>query len=239
MSKRFSGQPEYVINFIALSPQELREIMAQLGVRTVDEMIGRTDLLEINDAILPWKAKGLDYAKILYQPEGATQIRCTIAQDHGIDRVLDRKLIEACRPALEKGKPVSADFAIKNSDRTTGAMLSGEVCGKFGEAGLPEDTIHLKFKGVAGQSFGAWLARGMTFELEGMANDYVGKGISGGKMIIYPDQDTLITFRKRTSSSAIPPFTARSPAKRISAGMAGERFCIRNSGLIRGRGGRG
>jgi glutamate synthase domain-containing protein 2/glutamate synthase domain-containing protein 1/glutamate synthase domain-containing protein 3 len=228
LSKRFAGRPEYVINFMRFVAQELREIMAQLGVRTIDEMVGRTELLELNDLILPWKAKEIDYSKILYTPEGKKT--CSIAQDHGIDKVLDKKLIEICRAALEKGKAVNAEFGIRNSDRTTGAMLSGEVCKKYGEEGLPEDTIRLKFRGVAGQSFGAWLAKGITFELEGLANDYVGKGISGGRMIIYPDKNANYAPEENIIIGNTA-FYGAIDGEAYIRGAAGERFCIRNSGL--------
>ncbi|MCU0641781.1 MAG: glutamate synthase large subunit [Candidatus Margulisbacteria bacterium] len=220
-ARRFAGKPEYVVNFLRFVAEELREIMAALGVRTVDELIGRTDLLEVNSAILPWKAKELDYSRILWR---AAPQRCEVKQDHGIDRVLDRRLIEVCRPALEKGSGVKSKFAIKNSDRTTGAMLAGEVCRRYGEHGLPADTIWLKFGGVAGQSFGAWLARGMTFELFGLANDYVGKGLSGGKIIVHGWRENDVAIGNTTFYGAIA-------GEAYIRGRAGERFCIRNSGL--------
>jgi len=221
LSRRFAGKPEYVVNFLRFVAQELREVMAQLGVRTVDELIGRTDLLEVNSAILPWKAKDLDYSKLLWR---LAPQHCTAKQDHKIDRVLDRRLIDVCRPALEKGSPVKAKFAIRNSDRTTGAMLAGELCRKFGEKGLPADTVWLKFIGVAGQSFGAWLANGMTFELNGLANDYVGKGLSGGKIIVHGHNEDDIAIGNTTFYGAIA-------GEAYIRGRAGERFCIRNSGL--------
>jgi glutamate synthase (NADPH) large chain len=221
LSRRFTGKPEYVVNFLRFVAQELREVMAQLGVKTVDELIGRTDLLEVNSAILPWKAKNLDYSKILWR---AAPQRCTTKQDHGIDRVLDRRLIEVCRPALEKGTAVKAKFSIRNSDRTTGAMLAGEICRKNGERGLPANTIWLKFIGVAGQSFGAWLANGMTFELYGLANDYVGKGLSGGRIIVHGHQEDDVAIGNTTFYGAIA-------GEAYIKGRAGERFCIRNSGL--------
>ncbi len=232
LQKRFRGRPEYLVNYFRFVAQEVRELMAQLGVRTIDELVGRTDLLEVDSSILPWKAKKLDFSRILYKPEvpPTVGVYCQIPQDHGIDRVLDRKLIEFARPAIESGKPVRGEFEIRNTDRTTGAMLSGQVCKKYGEEGLPENTIHFKFRGVAGQSFGAWLAKGVTFELEGMANDYVGKGISGGKIIIYPDRDAdykpeeHIIIGNTTFYGAIM-------GEAYIRGKAGERFCIRNSGL--------
>ncbi len=232
LQKRFRGRPEYLVNYFHFVARELREIMAQLGVRSINELVGRTDLLEVDSSIIPWKAKKIDYSKILYKPEvpKSVGVYCQISQDHGIDRVLDRKLIEVAKPALEEAKPVRAEFEIFNTDRTTGAMLSGQVCKKYGEEGLPEETIHFKFKGVAGQSFGAWLAKGVTFELEGMANDYVGKGISGGKIIIYPDKraryvpEDNIIIGNTTFYGAIM-------GEAYIRGRAGERFCIRNSGV--------
>ena len=233
LEKRFSGKPEYIINYFHFVAEELRQIMASLGIRRVDEMVGRTDLLAANEDILPWKAKGIDLSKILYKPKAGKDVNthCTISQDHGVDRVLDLKLIERANKSLKDSQPTKIELSIKNVDRTTGAMLSGEVCKTHGEHGLPEDTIYCKFKGVAGQSFGAFLAKGVTFELEGMANDYVGKGISGGKIIIYPDRaanyktESNITIGNTTFYGAIT-------GQAYIRGVAGERFCIRNSGLL-------
>ncbi len=232
LERRFKGKPEYVINYFRFVAEELREIMASLGIRRVCDMIGRTELLEVNTDILPWKAKGIDFSKILYKPEVPETVdtHCTISQDHGIDKVLDLKLIELARPALENTQPVKFELPIKNSNRTTGAMLSGEVCRVFGEEGLPEDTIVFKFRGVAGQSFGAWLAKGVTFKLEGMANDYVGKGISGGKIIIYPDKHSNYKPEENIIIGNTTFYGAISGEAYIR-GVAGERFCIRNSGL--------
>ncbi|MCX5726337.1 MAG: glutamate synthase-related protein, partial [Candidatus Saganbacteria bacterium] len=229
LSKRFKGKPEYIVNYFRFVAEELREIMAVLGLRTVDEMVGRTDLLEVNEKILPWKAKNIDFSKILYKPDGL-EVLCSKAQDHGIEKVLDKELIKLARPALERKEGVKSELEINNVNRTTGSMLSGEVVKKYGEEGLPEDTVHFKFKGVAGQSFGAWLAKGITFELEGMTNDYVGKGISGGKIVIYPDKaagyipEQNIIIGNTTFYGAIS-------GEAYIRGKAGERFCIRNSGL--------
>ena len=248
--RKFSGKPEYVINYFYFVAQELREIMAGLGIKSLDEMVGRTDLLEVNRDILPWKAKGMDFSKILYRPphpfdsaqgrlnplpqnggEGRVMgVYCTISQNHGIEKILDRKLIELSRDALRKIKNVKIELPIKNTDRTTGAMLSGEVCRAYGEQGLSEDAIHCKFKGVAGQSFGAFLANGVTFELEGMANDYVGKGISGGKIIIYPDKKANYSSEENIIIGNTAFYGAITGEAYIR-GLAGERFCIRNSGL--------
>ncbi|MDD5353953.1 MAG: glutamate synthase large subunit [bacterium] len=232
LRKRFRGKPEYLVNYFRFVAEELRESMAGLGVSTLDEMVGRTDLLELNKDMLDWKTKGLDYSRMLYKPKTNKNIEThqMIKQNHNIDQVLDRQLIILARPALEKKEPVKAELAIKNTNRTTGAMLSGEVCKKYGEAGLPEDSINFKFKGMAGQSFGAWLAKGVTLELEGLANDYVGKGLSGGKIIIYPDRKTdyrpeeNIIIGNTTFYGAIT-------GEAYIRGRAGERFCIRNSGL--------
>ncbi|MFH1390603.1 MAG: glutamate synthase large subunit [Candidatus Margulisiibacteriota bacterium] len=232
LEKRFQGKPEHVVTYFSFIARELREIMAQLGIRTIDEMIGRTDLLELNQAIVPWKAQKIDYTKILHQPKvpKSVKTRCVISQDHGVGKVLDRKLIDLAKPALEKGEPVSLDMEIRNVNRTTGAMLSGEICKRYGETGLNEETIKVKFTGVAGQSFGAWLAKGVAFELEGLANDYVGKGISGGRIVIYPDKKTTYQADENILIGNTTFYGAISGEAYIS-GVAGERFCIRNSGL--------
>jgi glutamate synthase domain-containing protein 3 len=206
--------------------------MADLGVRTLDEMIGRTDFLETNTAILPWKAKEIDFSKILYRPHVAKNVgaHCLIKQKHEIEDVLDLKLIALAKNALERSEPVHIELPIENVNRTTGAMLSGRICKLYGEGGLNENTIHCKFKGVAGQSFGAWLAKGVTFELEGMANDYVGKGISGGKVIIYPARQADYKSEENIIIGNTA-FYGAIVGEAYIRGVAGERFCIRNSGL--------
>ncbi|MFC1703188.1 glutamate synthase large subunit [Candidatus Omnitrophota bacterium] len=232
LQKRFKGRPEHIVNFFHFVAQELREIMAQLGVTKIEELVGRTDLLEVNSAIVPWKAQGIDYSRILYKPKVDKKIGvyCKKKQVHGIETVLDKELIEKAQAAIVKAEPVKIETEINNVNRTTGAMLSGEVCKRHGERGLPEDTIYCKFTGVAGQSFGAWLAKGITFELVGMTNDYVGKGISGGKIIIYPGKEAgyipeeNIIIGNTTFYGAIA-------GEAYIRGIAGERFCIRNSGL--------
>lgn len=232
LQNKFRGRPEHIINYFTFVARELRECMSLLGVRSVDEMIGRTDLLEVNAGILPWKGKQLDFSRVLFKPKVPESVGtyCSIPQNHGIDSVLDKKLIVEAEEALEQKNPVRIESGIKNTNRTTGAMLSGRVCKLYGEEGLPEDTIYCKFRGVAGQSFGAWLAKGITFELEGFANDYVGKGISGGKIIIYPDSrsdyksEENILIGNTTFYGAIQ-------GEAYIRGIAGERFCIRNSGL--------
>jgi len=232
LRKRFRGKPEYLVNYFRFVSQELREIMAHLGVKTVEELIGRTDLLESNRSILPWKAARLDFSKILFKPDVPKSVgtHCTIKQDHGIKDILDLKLIELAKNAIEKRKPVKIDLSINNTNRTTGTMLSAEVCKIYGEEGLPEDTIHCKFKGMAGQSFGAFLVKGATFELEGMANDYVGKGISGGNIIIYPDKKATYKAEENIVIGNTAFYGAISGEAYIR-GISGERFCIRNSGL--------
>jgi len=232
LEKNFTGKPEYIINYFRFVAEELRRIMAQLGLRTVDEMIGRTDLLEENAQILPWKAAKLDLSRILYKPQVPKDVQKmnTIAQDHGISSVLDLELIKKSKDAFKKKGPVDIELDIQNSRRSVGAMLSGEVCKHFGEEGLPEDTINCKFKGCAGQSFGAFLARGVTFKLQGMANDYVGKGISGGKVIIYPDPE--VTFSSQENMvCGNTSFYGAIAGEAYIRGKAGERFAIRNSGL--------
>jgi glutamate synthase (ferredoxin) len=232
LQKRFRGRPEYIVNYFRFIAQELREIMAGLGLRTIDDMIGRTDLLEVSGDTVPLKAKGIDYSRILYKPdlpEGAGRY-CMTGRESGLDHVLDRRLIEMCKDSLDKNKPVNVSSGINNADRSVGAMLSGEVCRRCGDGALLENTIMCKFRGIAGQSFGAFLAKGVTFELEGMANDYTGKGISGGKVIIYPDRDARYEPDKNVIIGNTTFYGAISGEAYV-CGIAGERFCIRNSGL--------
>ncbi len=233
LERRFAGKPEYIINYFRFVAEELRGIMAQLGTRTVDELVGRTDLLELNQAMLPWKATTIDYSRILYKPDFSSgqALYCTERQEHGIDKVLDIQLIEASREVLSRKKSVTIELPIRNTDRATGAMLSGQVCKMFGEEGLEDNSIYCKFRGIAGQSFGAWLAKGITFELEGMANDYVGKGISGGRIIIYPDRNCGYVPENNVIVGNTSFYGAITGEAYIR-GRAGERFCIRNSGLF-------
>jgi len=231
LRKRFTGKPEHVVNYFFFVAEEVRELMSQLGFRTFSEMIGRSDRLDMRRGIAHYKAKGLDFSRIFHQPaEAATLPRfCCEAQQHGIDKVLDRKLIEQAKPALEARKPVVIETRIRNTDRTAGAMLSGEVARRYGHAGLPEDTIAVKLKGTAGQSFGAWLAHGVSFELEGEANDYVGKGLSGGRIVIYPPK----SFRGKPEENIVVGNTVLYGAitgECYFRGVAGERFAVRNSG---------
>jgi len=231
LRRRFTGQPEHVVNYFFFVADELREIMAQLGFRTVNEMIGRSDLLDMRKGIEHWKAKGLDFSRVFHQPDMPPEVarfRCE-AQDHGLARALDHQLIAAAAPALEKNQPVRLTYKIRNAHRSVGAMLSGTVARMHGHAGLPEDTLHVAFEGVAGQSFGAFLARGITFELQGATNDYVGKGLSGGRIVVYPDPacpakpEENIIIGNTVMYGAID-------GEAYFRGVAGERFCVRNSG---------
>ncbi len=232
LEKRFRGRPEWIVNYFRFIAQELREIMAGLGIRTINDMIGRTDLLEVNNEIVPLKAKGVDYSRILHMPDLPEYIGrfCHSKQYTGLDTVLDRKLIKTCEEGLEENIPVKISTTINNTDRSVGAMLSGEVCRRCGDGVLLEDTITCEFRGVAGQSFGAFMAKGITFILEGMCNDYVGKGLSGGKIIIYPDRKTEYRADENIIIGNTAFYGALSGEAYIN-GVAGERFCVRNSGL--------
>ncbi len=230
---RYTGKPEHVVNFMRFIAEDMREIMAQLGFRTIEEMIGRTDRLEAHKAVDHWKAKGLDFSNILYQPDAGPEIGrfCQIKQDHGIDRSLDMTtLLELCRPAIERGERVVAELPIRNVNRVAGTITSGEVTKKYGAAGLPDDTITLKFNGSAGQSFGAFVTRGMTLSIEGDANDYFGKGLSGGKLIIYPPAAAPFVADENMIVGNVALYGG-SAGEVYIRGMAGERFAVRNSGV--------
>jgi glutamate synthase domain-containing protein 2/glutamate synthase domain-containing protein 1/glutamate synthase domain-containing protein 3 len=232
LEKRFQGNPDHLVNYFHFIAKEAREIMAKLGVKKIDQLIGRTDLVEPNRDIIPEKAKNIDYSKILYKPKVSKKIGvyCQKKQDHKIDLVLDRKLIRLSQQSLKGQKNTDVNIEINNTDRTTGGMLSNAVVKRFGENGLSQDTININFKGIAGQSFGAWLAKGITFKLEGLANDYVGKGISGGKIIIRPDSSADYLPNENIIIGNTSFYGAISGQAFIN-GIAGERFCIRNSGL--------
>ncbi|MGH6800664.1 MAG: glutamate synthase-related protein, partial [Methylocella sp.] len=232
LRKRFTGQPEHVINFFFFVTQEVRELMATMGYRTVDEMIGQMQMLDEQQAINHWKARGLDFSKLFHKPSAQGQaIFHSARQDHGLEKVLDRKLIAAAKASIETGAKVTIETPINNTDRATGAMLSGIIARRYGHAGLPGDTIRIRAKGTAGQSFGAWLAAGVTLELEGQTNDYVGKGLSGGRIIVYPPAAARIA----PETSIIIGNTALYGAiagECYFRGAAGERFAVRNSGAI-------
>ena len=230
---RFQGQPEHVVNFFFFIAEQVRQHMAKLGFRTVDEMVGRVDKIDAAVADAHWKAKGIDLSTILYVPTLPSRVarRKIQAQDHGLDKALDHKLIEAAAPALESKTPVTASFAIRNVHRTVGAMLGGEIARRYGSAGLPEGTIHFKFSGSAGQSFGAFVPKGVTLELEGDANDYLGKGLSGGDIIAYPPKTSSLLPEESILVGNVVLYGATSGDVFLN-GIAGERFAVRNSGAI-------
>jgi glutamate synthase (ferredoxin) len=233
LRKKFAGQPEHVVNFMKFIAMEVRELMAQLGFRTVNEMIGRSDLLEMTRAVDHYKTRGLDFSGILYQPPVPAHVGryCQIPQDHGLDKALDNTaLLSLCRPAIEERKPVSATLPIRNVNRVVGTIVGSEITRRWGADGLPDDTIKLHFQGSAGQSFGAFIPRGMTLVLEGDANDYVGKGLSCGKIIVYPPAgSTFVTWENVIIGNVA--FYGATGGEAYIRGMAGERFCVRNSGV--------
>jgi glutamate synthase (NADPH) large chain len=228
---KFTGQPEDVINFFFFIAEQVRQIMAKLGFRRMEEMIGRVDMLDVFKAVDHWKAKGIDFSSILYNPPVPSRVarRCTISQDHGLDEALDYKMIDHAREAIDHKTPIDIRLPIKNVHRTVGAMLSGEIARKYGSEGLPDDTIRFKFNGSAGQSFGAFLANGVTLELEGDANDYVGKGLSGGRIIVYPPKTSTFVPEENILIGNVVLYGATS-GHAFFNGMAGERFAVRNSG---------
>jgi glutamate synthase (NADPH/NADH) large chain len=234
LRKRFNGAPEHVINYFFFVAEEVRELMAELGFRTLSEMVGQLDVLDRDKAIDHWKANGLDFSKLFFDPKMGDDVpvyHCE-TQIHHINDILDREFIKQAQPALENREPVKLNMKISNYNRSAGAMLSGEVAKKYGHAGLDEDTIHIKLDGTTGQAFGAWVAKGVTLEVEGEGNDYVGKGLSGGKLIIYPP----------ATATQIDPFKSIIVGNTVLygavegecyfRGVAGERFAVRNSGAI-------
>ncbi len=232
LREMFAGNPDHVVNYFTFLAEEMREIMASLGFRTVNEMVGQADVLRMREDIEYWKFKTIDLTPVLTKLDSPPHVGLykQMEQDHEIDNVLDRKLIEASKPALEKADPVHAEFKILNTDRTVGAMLSNEISKKFGGVGLPEDTINIKFRGSAGQSFGAFNAPGIRFELEGEANDYFGKGLSGAKLVVYPDRKAKFKPSDNIIIGNVAFYGATGGEAYIK-GMAGERFCVRNSGV--------
>ncbi|KHF26648.1 glutamate synthase (NADH), large subunit [Solemya velum gill symbiont] len=232
LRKRFTGKPEHVINYFFFVAEEMRQIMAKLGFRSVEEMIGQSDRLDMRNAINHWKAKGLDYSRLLHKPEADADvaIRHSESQDHGLDKALDHELIAQAQPALENGEKVTIDINVYNNNRTFGTMLSGRVAEKYGHAGLPDDTIHINAKGTAGQSFGAWVAKGVTVELSGEGNDYVGKGLSGGRLIIYPPQESKIGKAEENIIVGNTVLYGAIGGECYFRGVGGERFAVRNSG---------
>jgi glutamate synthase (NADPH/NADH) large chain len=231
LRRKFSGKPEHVINFFFFIAEEARALMAQLGIRKFNDLIGRSDLLDMKKGVEHWKAKGLDFSKIFYQPAIGPEVPRfhTEAQDHGLAKALDHRLIELAKPALERGEKVSIDMPVRNVNRTVGTMLSGEVARLYGREGLPDDTIHIRFAGSAGQSIGAFLSKGITIELIGETNDYCGKGLSGGRISVQPSPK----FRGIPAENIVTGNVALYGATTGEAyfrGVAGERFAVRNSG---------
>ncbi|MSQ16095.1 MAG: glutamate synthase large subunit [Dehalococcoidia bacterium] len=232
LRKKFAGKPEYVINYFFFVAEEVRQIMAQLGFRTVSEMIGRVDLLDTREALEHWKAKGLDFSRILYRHSRSDEVpthQCQ-AQDHGLDKALDHELIARAQAALERRQPVEISLPIHNSNRTVGAMLSGQVAKRYGEEGLPDGTIKLRFTGSAGQSFGAFLAPGVDIRLEGDSNDYLGKGMGGGRIVVVPPAEASFVLEDNIIVGNVVLYGATGGQVFIH-GLAGERFCVRNSGV--------
>jgi glutamate synthase (NADPH/NADH) large chain len=233
LRKRFKGQPEHVINYFFFVAEEVRELMAELGFRTFDEMVGQMQMLDQRRLVEHWKARGLDFSKLFMKPaaQAGTAIYNCEKQDHKIHDILDRKLIAESQAALDRGAPVRLQTPINSTNRACGAMLSGEVAKRYGHDGLPDGTIHVRFTGTAGQSFGAWLARGITFELDGDANDYVGKGLSGGRIVIRPPADSGVVPEESIIVGNTVLYGAIA-GECYFRGVAGERFAVRNSGAI-------
>jgi glutamate synthase (NADPH/NADH) large chain len=232
LRERFNGKPEFVVNFFEYIAEEVRELLAQLGFRTLDEAIGRVDALDVHKAVDHWKASGLDLAPVLHMPElpeGAA-LRNTTGQDHGLDKALDNELVELATPALENGEPIRAQLAVRNVNRTVGTILGHEVTKRYQGAGLPDGTIDITFTGSAGQSFGAFVPNGITLRLEGDANDYVGKGLSGGRIVVRPDRAATFDASQQIIAGNTIGYGATS-GEIFLRGQAGERFCVRNSGV--------
>ena len=232
LRRRFTGKPEHVVNYFFFIAEEVRRLMASLGYRKFEDMIGQVDRLDMRKAIQHSKANGLDYSRLLYKPEAreGDSIYHTEGQDHGLDQALDNELIRQAQPALEKGEAVRIDIDIHNYNRTFGTMLSGRLAEKYGHAGLPDDTVYIKAKGTAGQSLGAWLTQGVTIELEGEGNDYVGKGLSGGRLVIYPPRESAIGKAEENIIVGNTVMYGAICGESYFNGVAGERFCVRNSG---------
>ena len=232
LRKRFTGQAEHVVNYFFMVAEEIRELMAKLGFRTLNEMIGRSDLLEKRAAIKHWKAQGLDFSRLFHVPDvdkDVARYQCE-PQDHGLDKAVDHALIKQAKAALQDKTPVQIDIPILNSNRSFGTLLSGELARRYGLEGLPDDSIHIRAKGTAGQSLGAWLAQGITIELAGEGNDYVGKGLSGGRIIIYPPKDSAIGKAEENIIAGNTVLYGAIKGECYLRGVAGERFCVRNSG---------
>jgi glutamate synthase (NADPH/NADH) large chain len=232
LRKRFTGKPEHVVNYFFFVAEEVRQLMAKLGVRSYNELIGQSDRLSMRKAIDHWKAKGLDYSNVLYKPEAGDDVAiyCQEEQDHGLDKALDHALIKQAQPALEKRENVTIDIDVQNFNRCFGTMLSGRIAEKYGHQGLPDDTITINAKGTVGQSFGAWVAKGVTIKLAGEGNDYVGKGLSGGKLIIHPPADSALAKAEENIIVGNTVLYGAIAGEVYFNGVAGERFAVRNSG---------
>jgi glutamate synthase domain-containing protein 2/glutamate synthase domain-containing protein 1/glutamate synthase domain-containing protein 3 len=233
LREKFEGRAEHVVNYFRFVAEEVREYIAQMGFRTLDEMVGRADLLDMRKAIDHWKAQGLDLSAILYRPEVGPEIatHCVTTQDHGLDKALDQELLKLCSPALEKGRKVDIDLPIHNTNRTVGTILGSELTRKYGFNGLPDDTITIRFNGSAGQSFGGFVPSGITLWLEGDSNDYLGKGLSGGKIIVYPPKEATFVPEENILIGNVVLYGATSGSL-FARGVAGERFAVRNSGAM-------
>jgi glutamate synthase (NADPH/NADH) large chain len=231
LRERFAGKPEFVVTFFECIAQEVRELLAELGFRTLDEAVGRADALDVGTAVRHWKAAGLDLQPILHMPElpeGASRHH-TVAQDHGLDKALDNQLVALAEDALENGEPVRAQVEVRNVNRTVGTILGHEVTKRYKGEGLPDGTIDITFTGSAGQSFGAFLPRGITLRLEGDANDYVGKGLSGGRIVVRPDRAATFEAAEQIIAGNVIGYGSTS-GEIFLRGQVGERFCVRNSG---------
>ncbi|MCX8000668.1 MAG: glutamate synthase-related protein, partial [Leptospiraceae bacterium] len=231
LREKFMGKPEHLVNYMTFVAMEVREIMAQLGFRTFNEMVGQVEYIKFQRPHNHWKARGLDFSKILHKPIAyfPTELYRVKDQNHKLEKQIDNEIIRRCRAALDLGHKVSFEMKITNLNRTVGGMLAGEIARKYGEEGLPEDTIQITFRGTAGQSFGAWLNRGVSFRLIGEANDYVGKGLSGGKLIIQTPENVSYDPAENIIIGNTCFYGATGGIAFIN-GMAGERFAVRNSG---------
>ncbi|MBC8132303.1 MAG: glutamate synthase subunit alpha, partial [Deltaproteobacteria bacterium] len=232
LRKKFTGDAQYVVNFMRFIAQEVREYMAELGFRTVNEMIGHTECLGMNKAVEHWKTRGIDLSAILLQPDAPPSVirHQVIEQDHGLEDALDNTtLLDLCRPALDRGEKVEAVVPIRNINRVVGTITGSEITRRFGPQGLPEDTIKLNFTGSAGQSFGAFIPPGMTLTLEGDSNDYLGKGLSGGKIVVFPSRQATFVAEENVIIGNVA-FYGATGGEGYIRGVAGERFCVRNSG---------
>src|SRR5688572_2262319 len=234
LREKFTGDAAHVVNFMRFIAQELRELMARLGFRRLEEMVGRSDCLEMTPALDHWKARGLDFSAIFHRPDVGPDVGryAQIPQEHGLEDSLDKKtLLELCRPALERGEKVAATLPIRNRNRVVGTILGSEVTRRYGPVGLPDGTVQLTFQGSAGQSFGAFLPPGITLTLEGDANDYVGKGLSGGRIVVHPARGSTFVPEQNTIVGNVALYGATS-GEAFFYGIAGERFAVRNSGAL-------